>query len=302
MTRIWTWLLGLALIALLGAEITALGGQWLWQGDMITPFRLQMAVAGLVLAGLALPLRRRWLYVLAGLVLTANLGPIGERLISHHSLPARAPGQSFSVVFANVLCDNRQFDRVPAIVRTQAPDLFVASETTPEWMRHLDTLKDRYPFRFYAGPGIFGIAAYARKPFTARVFRVGKHQMPLGRLEFDDMVVLVAHPQPPARAGLTAENQAYLAFLAKLAGESKKPVVLAGDLNATLWSHSLRPLMQAGLQWPAGSGLAYSWPSDKPLMRIQIDQILTRGAVAGRFRTLPDIGSDHFPVRADLVF
>lgn len=116
------------------------------------------------------------------------------------------------------------------------------------------------------------------------------------------MVVLVAHPQPPAHQGLTAENQAYLNLLARLARDSKKPVVLAGDLNTTLWSHSLRPLMQAAMQWPAGSGMTYSWPAGKPQMMIQIDQILTKGALAGKWHVLSDDGSDHFPVRADLVF
>ncbi|MDF2983233.1 MAG: Endonuclease/exonuclease/phosphatase, partial [Devosia sp.] len=53
--------------------------------------------------------------------------------------------------------------------------------------------------------------------------------------------------------------------------------------------------------WPANSGLAYTWPAAKPWMAIQIDQVLTRGMTAGSFRTLGDVGSDHYPVRADLV-
>ena len=300
--RLARWMLGAALITLCGAEATALADRWLWQSDMVTPFRLQMLVAAMALALLTIMFRRRSLYVFAAIALVGDLGPIAERLMVRHTLPARAQGHAGSVVFANVLCDNRAFDRVPAMVRGQAPDLFIASETTPEWMTHLDALKDRYRYRFYAGPGIFGIAAFARRPFTARVFRIGPHQMPLARLEFDDMVVLVAHPQPPARRGLATENRAYLEALARLAQTSTKPVILAGDLNATLWSHSLEPLIRIGMQWPAGSGLTYSWPVGQPYMMIQIDQILTRGAVAGIWRVLPDIGSDHFPVRADLVF
>ena len=302
MRRLLAWMLGVALIALFGSEVVALASQWLWQSDMITPFRLQMFLGAVALALLTIPFRRPSLYALAAVVLIGDLGPIAQRLIVRHTLPAHAQGHAVSVVFSNVLCDNRQFDRVPAMVRAQAPDLFIASETTPEWMMHLDTLKDRYPYRFYAGPGIFGIAAYARRPFTARVLRIGRHQMPLGRLEFDDMVVFVAHPQPPTRRGLTAENRAYLETLARLVEASPKPVILAGDLNATLWSHSLTPLVRIGVQWPAGSGLTYSWPVGKPYMMVQIDQILTRGAVAGTWRVLPAVGSDHFPVRADLVF
>ena len=294
-------MLCVALIALLGIEVVALAGQWVWQSDMITPFRLQMFLGAAALALLTILFHRRSLYVLAAIVLVGDLGPIVERLIVRHSLPAHAPGRAVSIVFSNVLCDNRQFDSVPAMVRAQAPDMFIASETTPEWMAHLDTLKDRYPYRFYAGPGIFGIAAYARRPFAARVLRVGRHRMPLGRLEFRDMVVFVVHPQPPAREGLAAENRVYLATLARLVQASTKPVIIAGDLNATLWSHSLKPLIQIGVQWPAGSGLTYSWPVGRPYMMIQIDQILTRGAVAGTWHILPAIGSDHFPVRADLV-
>lgn len=296
------WLLGAALIVLLGAEGVALAGPWLWQGDMVTPFRVHMLLAATVLAALTMAFRQRCLHALAVAALVGALGPVAERLMVRHSLPARGPGDSVSVVFANVLCDNRHYDRVTAMVRAEAPDLFVASETTPAWIAHLDTLGDRYPYRFHAGPGVFGIAAYARRPFTARVFRIGRRHLPLGRLEFADMVVLVAHPQPPARRGLAAENRAYLAALARLAQTSTKPVILAGDLNATLWSHSLAPLLDIGMQWPAGSGLRYSWPVGRPYLMIQIDHILTRGAVAGSLRVLPDVGSDHFPVRADLVF
>ena len=192
MRRLLDWALGGALIALLGSEVVALAGQSLWQSDMIAAFRPHMFLGAVALALLTMPSRRRSLHALAVVVLVGGLGPIAQRLIERRTLPAHAQGHAVSVVFSNVLCDNREFDRVPAMVRTQAPDLFVASETTPEWMTHLDRLKDQYPYRFYAGPGIFGIAAYARRPFTAQVFRIGRHQMPLGRLEFSDMVVLVA--------------------------------------------------------------------------------------------------------------
>ncbi|HKX63945.1 MAG TPA: endonuclease/exonuclease/phosphatase family protein, partial [Rhizomicrobium sp.] len=272
------------------------------QSDMVAPFRLHLTLAAIALSLLIVPFRQHWLFALAALALAGTLGPVAERMIARRTLPAHAPGRAVSVVSANVLCDNRQFDRVLAMARVEAPDLFIATETTPEWIAHLDALKARYPYRFHAGPGIFGIAAYARKPFVAQVFRIGRHKMPLGRLEFDDMVVLVGHSMPPVRAGLTAENREYLEALARLAEASSKPVILAGDLNATLWSHNMTPLLRAEMQWPSGSGLTYTWPVGRPHMAIQIDHILTRGAVAGAWRVLPGVGSDHYPVRADLVF
>ena len=36
-------------------------------------------------------------------------------------------------------------------------------------------------------------------------------------------------------------------------------------------------------------------------MAVQIDHVLTRGIKAGRYEVLGDVGSDHYPVRAELV-
>lgn len=98
MRRLWGGLLGLVMIALIGAECVGLFGQWLWQGDMITPFRLQMAVAAVALGLLTLPLRKRRLYMLATICLVANLAPMAERLIVRHSLPPNGDG-AISVSF-----------------------------------------------------------------------------------------------------------------------------------------------------------------------------------------------------------
>lgn len=46
---------------------------------------------------------------------------------------------------------------------------------------------------------------------------------------------------------------------------------------------------------------AYTWPTTRPWMAIQIDQVLTIGMKAGSYETLGDVGSDHYPVRADLA-
>lgn len=107
---------------------------------------------------------------------------------------------------------------------------------------------------------------------------------------------------PPASAGLSEDNRVYIEDLAARVGMESKPVVVTGDLNATLWSHNLRPLIGEKMQWPSGSGLTHSWPAQRPLVAIQIDQILTKGAKAGTYMVLGDVGSDHYPVRADLVF
>ncbi len=229
--------------------------------------------------------------MLAGVVVAANALPMAVRLLD---LPARAvgTGKPVSLVFSNVLCDNRQFGRVITMAWAQDADVFAAAETSPPWLNQLPALAAKYPYSFAPDVGIFGVAVFAKRPFTAELYRVGKHRMAMVRAEFSDYVLYVAHPVPPASAGLSEDNRIYIEALAARVAVEHKPVIVAGDLNATLWSHNLRPLIQQKMQWPNGSGLTHSWPAAKPLVAIQIDQILTKGAVAGSYKVLGDVGSD----------
>lgn len=296
---------GAAVLAIAAAALVALLGTWWWPGDMITPFRPQLLIVAIGVALLCGVGGGGRLGAVAFVAVMTCLAPIMGRLNDYKMLPARAevPARHVSLVFSNVLCDNRAYARVTGLVRVQAPDLFVAAETTPAWIAHLDSLRDLYPYRF-APPGlkVFGIAAYAKKPFISQVMRVGAHRMPMGRLEFADQVVFVAHPLPPHSALTAADNRLYIATLVRMVKAETKPVIVAGDLNATLWSGAMTPVIAAKLQWPQGSGSVYTWPVGKPWEAIQIDQVLARGAVAGTYRRLPEVGSDHYPIRVDLDF
>ncbi len=293
--------LALALAGVLLLSLMGFLGDW--PADMLTPFRLQFLLIGLAGLCIALPSRRLWLTGLAALVIAGNALPMATRLLERPVLARQAAGTRISLVFSNVLCDNRQFDRVTALARNQDADLFAAAETTGDWVDHLDSLRDLYPYRFAPkNLGPFGVALYAKRPFSAEIMPTGTRGMQLLRADFGDKVVYVVHTMPPANPVLSADNRVYLETVAARVSTETKPVIVVGDFNATLWSHNMRPVIQAGLQWPAGSGVRYSWPTQRPWFAIQIDQVLTRGAKAGAYRTLGDIGSDHYPVRADLVF
>ena len=273
-----------------------------WPGDMISPFRIQfliLATAGLVAAVL---LKKPWLIGMAVVAVAVNLVPVAYRTLNRPVLPAEAPGNRVSLVFSNVLTGNPQHAKVISLVEAEAPDIFAAAETSPEWIAALEALSDRYPYRYGPDLGIFGVAIYAQRPFKAEVFELGTRGMTAARADFGDFVLYVAHPMPPANTVLTVDNRVYLDALAVRIADETKPVVLAGDLNATLWSGSLNSLMANKMQWPSGSGITHTWPEGQPWLGIQIDHVLTRGVKAGRFKVLTPVGSDHLPVRTDLVF
>ena len=102
-------------------------------------------------------------------------------------------------------------------------------------------------------------------------------------------------------AGAHADNLAYLADAAARVAKEQGPVVVAGDLNTTIWGRAMTPLRDAGLTNASPLGLAYTWPAALPVMAMQIDHILARDAVILNHRSLPDIGSDHFPVLATIA-
>lgn len=274
-----------------------------WPGDMITPFRLYMVVPALLALLLVRAMERPRLMLLAAVVAVLTALPMTVRLIERPVLRGQAMGAPVSLVFSNVLCDNRDYERVVTLARSESPDIFAAAETTPEWLDHLSALNGLYPYRFTPDHlGNFGVALYAKRPFTAEVYRIGRHRMAMARADFGDYIVYVAHPMPPANSDLAEDNRVYIEDLAARVAMETKPVMVAGDLNATLWSHDLGPLIEQRMQWPRGSGMAYSWPAPRSWLRIQIDQVFTKSARAGSFRVLSDVGSDHFPVRAEIWF
>lgn len=296
--------LAIGLTGIVLVSIAGLLAPVLWQGEMINPFRPQILVVTLLALAASLLLRNKPLISLAIAVVALNALPMAERLIAMQRLPAPAAASQnrISLVSANVLCDNRDFERVMTMVRRENPDIFVAVETSPAWLDGLKPLEKLYPYRMTPDLGIFGLSVYAKRPFTAHIEHIGQSGMPLAELHFDDLTLFVAHPMPPATKRLTQENTTYLEILARRVRATPGKVIIAGDLNTTLWSRYMAPLLSEKVQWPYGSGLRHTWPSDSPWLAIQIDHIFAKGAVAGRYKVLEAVGSDHYPVRADLVF
>lgn len=180
-----------ALGLLVGLAWSLCGFLGSWPADMITPFRPQLLLLALAALALSALLKRRWLIALAGLVVVANALPMAVRLLGRPVLPAHAPvvGPPLSIVFSNVLCDNRQFGKVIALAIAQDADVFAAAETSAPWLDRLPSLGAKYPYSFAPDVGIFGVAIYAKRPFTAELFRVGEHRMSLASADFGDYVL-----------------------------------------------------------------------------------------------------------------
>jgi endonuclease/exonuclease/phosphatase (EEP) superfamily protein YafD len=82
-------------------------------------------------------------------------------------------------------------------------------------------------------------------------------------------------------------------------------VLLAGDLNATAWSHSFQELTRTSglLDSQQGFGLQPSWPASLLPLGIPIDHALhTSGLCVIKRRLGSPTGSDHRPIILDFSF
>lgn len=86
----------------------------------------------------------------------------------------------------------------------------------------------------------------------------------------------------------------------QIAADPLDKVVVMGDLNGTANDRGLSPITSGlrSAQGAAGDGFGFSWPAGFPMARI--DHILVRGVSPASSWVLPDTGSDHRPVAADL--
>jgi endonuclease/exonuclease/phosphatase (EEP) superfamily protein YafD len=101
----------------------------------------------------------------------------------------------------------------------------------------------------------------------------------------------------PVSAPFLRKRNEQIEALARYAGKARGPLVMAGDLNLTMWNAAYRPLAEAAGLHNArkGHGIGATWPSVGP--GVPIDHVLATPDVRLRnFRVLSRIGSDHLPV------
>ncbi len=231
-----------------------------------------------------------------------------------------ATGPAFRVIAFNVMRDNPNYGLLKDFVDRQRPDVLVLEETAPTWQRQLGLVADALPFQTGLLPkGRQDVTILSRWPITD--FAVLTPLGPTGgrlpyrivRAELDadgkKLVVYGVHPPHPMDGSEWGMRNAYFVWLAhRVALEPEgTAVIVAGDFNSALWSPFFQDyLATAGVDdaarsnWPAPTRHPY-WPDGWRWIGIPIDHVTVSPAVGiAGFAVGPDLGSDHYPVIADL--
>lgn len=304
------WTLAVSLLAAitivgLAATVGSFGARQFWWLELLTHFRLQLAVMlGACAIGLLLLGANGWA-AMATLGSAFNLLLVGLLFVpvADHS---RLDATQVKVLLANVRRQNQNHAAVVDLVREEEPEVLVLLEMDAAWLAGLASLEAAYPHR-HAAPrdDDYGVAVFSRLPLERAATRpIGTEELPaiLARVTTrgKPLSVLTAHPPPPKEAAMAAERNQQLGLLAQMAREAPPPAVLCGDLNVTPWTpYFVDVLRESGLlDARRGRGIQPTWPSFLPaLARIPIDHCLVSPDLGVRdFRYGRDIGSDHRPV------
>jgi endonuclease/exonuclease/phosphatase (EEP) superfamily protein YafD len=283
---------------------------------------MQYLIVCLFFFGLLLFIRKKYFILIALLCLTINLR---EVLPWYLSFPQGAIGNNEAhqvrVLVANIYsAQNSNYRGAIALLRREEPDIAVFVEMNRDWVKQLEAVRDILPHSFaVANPSVSGVAIYSKIPIekpSVRFFVQKTHPSLVGEFAIDGqrIALIATHLRTPiVRWKFEARNQ-QLEEILQYIPPIEQPLVVAGDLNTTMWSPYFRQFTRlSGLRdTRRGFGIEPTWPTHilsfaipKPLrllFSIPIDHCLVSPEIQVlQTRAGSDIGSDHLPLITDLA-
>lgn len=218
------------------------------------------------------------------------------------------------LLVSNVLMTNRESETLIQTIREKQPDLFLALETDQWWTEKLRALARDFPHAVeLPQEDTYGMVLRSRIPLidpkTEYIVRDSIPSIHLKiRLENGTQVSLHAvHPKPPFpdEDTTSTDRDGELLIVAKRIKQQGGPTIVLGDLNDVAWSHSTRMFQRiSGMLDPrVGRGLFSTFHAGHWFLRWPLDHVfITDHFRVRRLERLQNIGSDHFPIFADLSF
>jgi endonuclease/exonuclease/phosphatase (EEP) superfamily protein YafD len=306
------------------ATLARLNADVFYVGDLISFFLPVLFGLSLAAALLTLVMRRRLAAVVAVALAVVNGMPL---FMPVEHAAASAAGPSLRVATSNVLGGRDDFSDLITWSTTSGIDVLGQQEVSGWVMRHFAALRGHFPetppanllghnpevtawsaWRIVKAGHVDNIPALPEYGWGGRPLRL--ELAPPGAPDAGTAVVVyVLHPSSPRSPAQWETRNTYLDIVARaIAAEPPgTPVVAMGDFNTPTWSPFFQSFLKtSGLVDAAGS----SWPATTRFARrfaklfhfgSPVDHILvSRNIEVKRFEVGPDIGSDHFPVIADL--
>jgi endonuclease/exonuclease/phosphatase (EEP) superfamily protein YafD len=279
-----------------------------WVGELLCHFRVQFAIAMLLLTvGLVLVHRRFWTWCFGMLTLIAA-GTAGSTC-----WPAPQPATGNEVIrimSANVLNSNWHVDKLIQLVHDIDPDVLVIVEYTLRLDEALTDIKLAYPHHILCPRGHgFGIGVFSKRSLHESEVFFPESQMdaPAIACQVDcasrRFGLTAVHTYSPMSANRMRIRNRQLDYLATKVQAVNIPQVVVGDFNATTWSPYLSDfLRRTNLRDSRrGFGILPTWPQFCFWLLVPIDHAFVSPEFHVHRRWVEgDVGSDHYPIVLEL--
>lgn len=305
----WEGLLEAGLFVGLAGSWLGLLGSWHWLLDLCSHFRWQgimVCLAALAWAGWR---RRRWVLRAALLTLGLN-GWLLVRPGGPDPTGNARPEFNVRVVSFNLLTTNQNHAAVLSWLQQSEGDVIFLMEVDHLWAQALQPLLKTHPHHLIQpASDNFGLALYSRWPAEQLRILSGRD---LGLREGRGLAItdsmgarfrtagrewlfIGTHPVPPMGAFFADSRDCQLQALSGYLAGCGLPVLIAGDLNASPWSHGFRQLTSHPLLQTAPGAWRPTWRAPS-LFAVPIDHALCVPPLFFKQRTIgPELGSDHRP-------
>ncbi|WP_170151522.1 endonuclease/exonuclease/phosphatase family protein [Microvirga subterranea] len=301
--------------ALLIATAGSFLSSWSSYLDLLSHFRPQLAALGLVAIAASL-WTRSWAVLVASLVLAAvNAAPLVPYLAGGPVSASRAVEGQERIRFLTFNLHGRSTDPedLRRLLEREKPDIVLLAEVPHETRSAVQGWADIYPHQILEDGGL-PVDAVLLSRWEIRGKSVDRSVMRYRstltvRLCDPDLnrrcfTLIGLHAEQPFGGGARRQRAQLAGVVREAKAASTGAVVVMGDLNVTPWARGFRLLIDgAGLTDTARTRkLSATWRSRFPLLGLHIDHILVNsGFTPIESRVGEDIGSDHFPVIADLI-
>jgi len=225
----------------------------------------------------------------------------------------------FELAVANVYVDNPTRRAAAEQLVTCGADVIVIAEATPAFMDQFDAAggDQSYPHRVTdpTDHSDYAVAIVAREPLGERsqVLAQGPLRLALAEVDVDGVATMVVALNPMSsfdpNGQVTWKEQvrALTEFIPTITG----PMVIAGDLNSTVYRPQFDDLLSVGLTdaidslgqaWRPSFSLRSVWPLGALGAFVRLDHALVNPhCCALHLHTLEPAGSDHIPFMITLA-
>ncbi|VEP14457.1 Endonuclease/exonuclease/phosphatase [Hyella patelloides LEGE 07179] len=216
------------------------------------------------------------------------------------------------VLAFNVLHQNERYNDAIKFTQDRKVDIAIFLEATPPWDAKLLALQETFPYHFSAKK--LQIEIYSKFPLKDTEIQLyGTYrglvisQVTVGKSDF---VFVATHAYPQfyyGQEGWQIRNEQLEKGIGNQLGKLDKPVIIAGDINITMWSPQYKSMIANSNLKNARQGFGIlptqsiyfpqtSW------LAIPLDHFLvSQEVLVTNMETGKNIGSDHLPILLDVL-